>query len=167
MTVAKAQRQFVLTRVFEAPRQKVWEAFTQARHLAQWWGPRGFDIEVARVELRPGGVFHYSMKAPNGQVMWGKFVYREVKDPELLSFVNCFSDEQGNVIRNPWMPNWPLEVLTTIEFTENAGKTTITLSGGPINATDDERKAYTDNTESMTKGFGGTFDQLAEYLKKL
>ena len=153
-----------ITRVFDAPRSAVWNAFTQPEHLEQWWGPKGFKIEVRRLELRPGGVFHYSMRMPNGAIMWGRFTYREIEAPERLVFTNSFSDESGGLTRNPWMPVWPLEALTTVIFSESEGKTTITLTSVPVEATEEERQNFLGQIDSMKNGFGGTFDQLAEYL---
>lgn len=74
--------EFVFSRVLDAPRQRVWRAFTEADQLAQWWGPKGFKLHVAKLDLRPGGVFLYRMRSANGQEMWGKFVYREIKAPD-------------------------------------------------------------------------------------
>jgi uncharacterized protein YndB with AHSA1/START domain len=161
-----AAREFVVTRVFDAPRELVWKACTEAERLAQWWGPKGFAINVRMLDLRPGGMFHYSMRAPNGNEIWGKFIYREIVKPERIVFINSFSDETGATTRNPWLPGWPLEVLNTQTFTEQGGKTTLAIRGGPINATPEERKLYESQFENMQKGFAGTFDQLADYLAR-
>ncbi len=158
--------EFAISRVFDAPRERVWKAFTEVERLIQWWGPKGFTMDTAKLDLRPGGMFHYCMRAPNGLEMWGKFVYREVAAPEKLVFVNSFSDEKGDSTRNPFSPAWPIEVLNTMTLSERDGKTTLTLSGGPINATEEERKTFDASHDSMRQGFGGTFDQLAEYLAK-
>jgi len=61
---------------------------------------------VRGLDLRPGGLFHYSIQATNGPLMWGKFVYREVVPQERIVFVNSFSDENGGVTRNPWIAGW-------------------------------------------------------------
>jgi uncharacterized protein YndB with AHSA1/START domain len=159
-----AAREFVVTRVFDAPRALVWKAWTEADRLAQWWGPKGCAISVRKLDLRPGGMFHYSMKGADGREMWGKFVYREIVKPERIVFVNSFSDENGGTARMPWMPGFPLEVLNTQTFTEQGGKTTVTLRGGPINATEEERRLFESMFENMQKGFAGTFDQLADHL---
>ena len=156
--------EFVVTRVFDAPLEQVWKALTEAERLVRWWRPKGFTIAHATLDLRPGGVFHYSMRSPDGHEMWGKFVYREVVAPEKLVFVVSFSDEAGNATRHPLSTTWPLEVLNTMTLTESARKTTLTLCGEPIHATEEERKTYDAGHDSMRKGFGGTFDQLAEYL---
>ena len=160
-----SQKEFVLTRGFDAPRALVFKAWTEAEGLALWWGPKGCAIKVYRLDLRPGGVFHYSMRR-EGQEMWGKFVYREIAVPERIVFVNSFADEKGDTARSPYHPKWPLEVLNTLTLTEHEGKTTLTLRGGPINATEEERKTFEGFREFMQKGFGGTFDQLDEYLVK-
>ena len=118
------------------------------------------------LDLQPDGVFLYYMRFPKGPEMWGKFVFREIVAPERIVFVNSFSDRNGGTTRHPLSSTWPLEVLNTLTLTEHAGKTTLTLRGGPVNATDEERKTFEAGFESMEKGFGGTFDQLAEYVAK-
>jgi uncharacterized protein YndB with AHSA1/START domain len=75
----------------------------------QWFGPKGFKMPGAKIDFRPGGTFHYCMEAPNGEEMWGKFVYREIVAPERIVFVSSFSDEDGEVTRHPLSPDWPLE----------------------------------------------------------
>jgi len=84
--------------------------------------------------------------------------------PERLVFVNSFSDENQGVTRHPMSPSWPLQVLTTVTFSERDGKTTLALRGGPIDAAATERSTFEAGFESMQKGFAGTFDQLADYL---
>jgi len=163
---ANDAKAFVITRVFDAPRELVFKALTESDRLAQWWGPKGFAWVSATLDLRPGGVFHYCMRAPNGQEMWGKFVYREVVPPERIVFVNSFADEKGNAIRHFMSPTWPLEVLNILTLAEHDGKTTLTMKGLPINATEVERKTFDDGHKSLEQGFGGTLDQLAEYLAK-
>jgi uncharacterized protein YndB with AHSA1/START domain len=158
------KRELVITRVFDAPRELVWQAFTESDRLAQWWGPAGFVMLVSRLDLRPDGVFLYSMRSPDGRVMWGRFVYREITAPERLVFVNSFADNEGNVIRSPFSPTWPLEVLNTLTLSEAGGWTTVTLRGGPINSTEEERETFWNAQDSLRQGFAGTFDQLAAYL---
>ena len=156
--------QFEIVRTFNAPRQKVWQAWTTESSLLQWWGPKGFKMLAGKLELKPGGVFHYGMQTPDGNEMWGKFIYREIHAPDRLVFVNCFSDKDGNTCPNPWMPVWPLETLNVVSFEEVDGKTVITLRGAPINPTPEELKAYEGLKESMQQGFSGTWAQLDEYL---
>lgn len=164
-TAEPAASGLVITRVFDAPRDLVFKAYSEAERLAQWWGPKGFTMRVLRFEFRPGGVFHYSQQAPGGDEMYGKFVYREIESPERIVFVSSFADAEGNVTRNPWSAEWPLEVLNVLSLTENDGKTTLTLSGGPLNATEAERKTFETSVPMVQQGFKGTFDQLAAYLE--
>ncbi len=161
---APPAEEFVVTRVFDAPRELVWKAWTEAERLAHWWGPKGFRLTVARLDLRPGGVFHYGMRSPTGHEMWGKFVYREITPPERLVFVSSFADEQGNTVRAPFSSEWPLEVLSTVTLAEQAGKTTLTMRGVPVNATEAERKTFAAGHGSMRQGWAGTLDQLAAHL---
>jgi uncharacterized protein YndB with AHSA1/START domain len=159
-----SDRELVITRVFDAPRELVFKAWTEPDRLARWWGPKGFTMLSCTLDLRTGGVFHYGMRSPDGRDMWGKWVFREVVAPERLVFVFSFSDEKGSVTRHPFAPDWPLEVLSTLTLTDHDGGTTLTMRGAPLNATDSERKAYEAGHESMQKGWTGTLDQLAEYL---
>jgi uncharacterized protein YndB with AHSA1/START domain len=163
---APAESEFVLTRVFDAPRDLVFRAWTEPERLKQWWGPKGFTMLSCRLDLRPGGVFHYGMRSPDGRAMWGKWVFREVVAPERLVFVVSFADEEGNPVRHPFAPDWPLEVLSTLTFAEHEGKTTLTLRGVPLAATEAERKAFEAGHEPMRKGWAGTLDQLAEHLAR-
>lgn len=159
-----ANRPFVISRVFDAPRELVWNAWTQRDHLLNWFGPKGFTMRVATLDFRPGGVFHYCMRSPAGQDMWGKFVYREIIAPQRIVLVNSFSDEQGNITRHPLSATWPREMLTTTTFGEYQGKTTVTLEWAPLNATEAEQKTFDEGRQGMTMGWTGTFDQLAKYL---
>lgn len=156
--------ELVINRIFAAPRDLVYKAWTEPERLARWWGPAGCDLRVARLDLRPGGVFLYAMEMPNTPPIWGKFTYREIVPPERLVFTNAFADEQGNSTRNPWMPVWPLEILNTLTLEEQDGNTSLTLRGGPLDATDEELRNFQTQRSGMQEGFGGTFDKLDAYL---
>jgi uncharacterized protein YndB with AHSA1/START domain len=165
--VAVSNQDFVITRIFDAPRDLVWKAFTDPQHMKQWWGPKGFTVIASKMDLRPGGTYHYGMKAPDGSAMWGKFVYREVVPPERMVFINSFSDEAGGITRHPMAPTWPLEMLSTFTFEEApGGKTKLTIRWSPHNATDEERKTFDAGHDSMRQGWGGTLEQLTAYLAK-
>ncbi|HEU5176035.1 MAG TPA: SRPBCC domain-containing protein [Burkholderiales bacterium] len=158
-------RPFEISRTYDAPRAKVWQAWTEPSRLKHWWGPKGFTVHTCKVDLRPGGTFLYGMKAPNGDDMWGKFVYREIKAPEKLVFVVSFSDPQGGVTRHPWSPGWPAYILSTVTFTEQGPKETmVSISWIPHDATEAERRTFEEGRPSMTQGWGGTLDQLEAYL---
>jgi len=158
---------FSLARSFDAPRALVWQVYTELDHLSRWWGPKGFTWIKGTLDLKPGGLFHYGMRAPTGQEMWGKFVYREIVAPQRISFVTSFSDQDANTVRSPYSPIWPLEVLNTVLFTERGGKTILEMTGTPINATDEEQTFFDTMRPSLDQGFKGTLDQLAEYLASL
>jgi uncharacterized protein YndB with AHSA1/START domain len=158
---------FTIARTFNAPRERVWKAFTSAEALGKWWGPKGSSIRVIAFDFRPGGIFHYAMAFQPGHDMYGRFIYREIEEPSRIVFVNSFSDANGGITRAPFPQlgdKWPLEVLNEMTFTEADGKTTISLRGGPINATEEERRTFASMADSMRQGFGGTFDQLEQYL---
>jgi uncharacterized protein YndB with AHSA1/START domain len=160
-------REFVISRTFDAPRDVVWKAWTERERLMEWFGPKGFTMIAAKLDFRPGGTFHYCLRSSDGKEMWGKFTYREIVAPERIVLVNSFSDEKGTLSRHPFSPNWPLEMVTTTTFAEENGKTTVTVRWVPLNATEEERKTFDDSHDGMRQGWTGTFDQLVEYLKGL
>jgi uncharacterized protein YndB with AHSA1/START domain len=162
---ATADAEFVITRVFDAPRELVWKAHSEIEHLKHWWGPKGFTLDAAKFEFRPGGIFHYQMRAPNGFIMWGRFNYREIAPPERIVYVVSFSDEKGGVTRNPMSHTWPLEMLNTVTFTEHGGRTTLTIRTVALGGTEEERKSFVDGFDSMRQGYTGTLDKLADHLK--
>jgi uncharacterized protein YndB with AHSA1/START domain len=157
---------FTITRMFAAPRDRVWHAHSDLDALSKWWGPAGFTWLHGTLDFRPGGVFHYGMRSPNGQEMWGKFVYREIEKPTRLVFTNSFSDKDGNTVRAPFAEDWPLEVLNVVTFAEMPGQTALMLRGTPFNATDAEKKRFAAQKPSMDIGFKGTLDQLQEFLER-
>lgn len=159
-----ATPEFSIARVFTAPRERIFQAWTEPERLAQWWGPKGFAIRIARLELRPGGTFLYSMDLPDGRKMWGKFTYREILPPERLVYLSAFTDDMGAIIRSPYAADWPLQVLNTLTLTEANGHTTLTLCADPYEATEAERRAFATTGPSLQQGFKGTFDQLDAYL---
>ena len=160
------EKDFEIVRVLNAPLDLVWKAHTEEKGLAEWWGPKGFKRVKCKLDLRPGGVFHYGMQSPDGLMIWGKFIYREIVPKSKIVFVDCFSDENAGITRHPMAPKWPAELLNTVTFSEANGKTTLTLRARPISATEEERAIFYGAFESMNQGFGGTYDQLDEYLKK-
>jgi uncharacterized protein YndB with AHSA1/START domain len=158
-------RIFTISRALAAPKELVWKAWTEADRIQQWWGPAGYSFSSGTLDLRPGGVFLYCMKPPTGQNMWGKFVYREMTEPDKLVFVTAFSDAEGETVRNPANVNWPLEVSNTVTLTEQDGKTVVTMQCVPINAIPEEVAAFTASFKSLQKGLKASFDQLETYLR--
>ncbi|MDB6123455.1 MAG: Activator of Hsp90 ATPase 1 family protein [Pedosphaera sp.] len=164
LTEASGDREFVITREFDASRELVWKAWTERERMMQWFGPKGFTTPIAKMDFRPGGTFHYCMRSADGKEMWGKFVYREIQAPERIVWVHSFSDEQGGTTRHPMSADWPLEMLSTATFTEREGRTTVTLRWAALNASEAEQKTFDTSHQGMNMGWTGTFDQLTAYL---
>jgi uncharacterized protein YndB with AHSA1/START domain len=159
--------EFVISRVFDAPRDLVWKAFTDPERMKQWWGPKGFSVIASNMDLRPGGIYHYGLRAPNGSMMWGKFVFREIVPLERMVFISSFSDEAGGITRHPMHLTWPLEMISTFAFAgEPGGKTRLTIRWQAFNATAEEQNTFDTSHDSMRQGWGGTLDQLEAYLAK-
>jgi len=155
---------FIISRVFDAPREAVFQAYTESERLEKWWGAKGFTTNVKRLDFRPDGIFHYRMLTPDGHEMYGKFVYRNIVAPEQLVFISTFADEKGNPIRAPFSATWPMEILNTTTYSEDDGQTTVTIRSVPVNATEEERKTFESMFDSMQQGYGETLDRLADYL---
>ena len=153
----------VLERVFDAPRELVFEMFKNPEHLKHWWGPRGWELPVCKVDFRPGGVWHYCMKCvdPNqgdffGMESWGKAVYKEIVEPEMVSYVDYFSDADGN--ENPEMPSTEAK----LEFIDVGGKTKLVNRATYVSA--EALKTVMDM--GMLQGITETWDRLEERLRE-
>lgn len=157
---------FSIARTFDAPRAEVWRAWSQAEALAQWWGPKGCKIEVATLEFRPGGFFHYAMTFANAETMWGRFFYREIAAPQKLVWLNAFSNPHCGITRAPFSDKCPLEILNTVTFEERGDRTFVSLEAIPFGAMEDEQEFFKNLLPSLDEGYGGTLDQLANHLAK-
>ena len=158
---------FRLSRTFDAPLKLVWDVYTTERHLAKWWGPKGFDWVSGKLDFRPGGFFHYCMRSPTGDEMWGRFDYREIVPMKEIVFTNGFSNPAGEIVRAPFAANFPLRVLNGVKFSESGGKTTLDMRGTPFEAPDGDKEFFRSMFPSMQQGFTGTLNQLEEYLAGL
>lgn len=158
--------EIVITREFNAPKKIVFNAFADAAALAEWWGPPGIPITVVKFDFRPDGIFHYKTDM-QGQTLFGRFVYKRIQKYDLIEFISSFSDENGGITRAPFNDKFPLEIFNHLEFTGQDNKTTIKLSGHPVNATEEEMQFFSQMSAGVQQGFAGTFNQLEHYLSKL
>lgn len=125
-----AERDLVITRVFHAPRELVFKAWTEPERLMRWWAPNGCTTPFCTVDLRVGGNFHYCIRLPEGRDIWGIGVYREIVDPERIVYTDAFADAEGNPVppaHYGMSSGHPAETLVTVTFAEHDGKTTLTL----------------------------------------
>ena len=130
LAAGREEPELVVTRVLDAPRELVFEAWTRAEHVKRWWGPRGFTIPFCEIDLRPGGVFLRCMRSPEGRDFWVTGVFREVVVPERLAFTDSIADAEGNVVPAvdyEFGPDVPVERLITVTFEEHAGSTRVTV----------------------------------------
>ena len=126
-----------LTRTFDAPRAKVWDAFTKPEMMKKWWGPKDWTCPVAQIDLRVGGKYLYCMRGAMGPGQpeidaWGGGEYTEVVPMEKFSATDHFADKDGNYIdpKDAGMPGeWPEEMTITVTFEDaGAGKTTVSIT---------------------------------------
>jgi uncharacterized protein YndB with AHSA1/START domain len=147
-------RKFRMTRTFDAPRDLVWNAWTDAEALKQWWGPREWPTTYCTVDFRVGGLWHYCMTGPNGEEAWGRATYRQITPQERILYLDEFSDKDGNAASG--MP----ATEVTLEFVEQDGKTTV-ISTAEYASDADLKKVVEMGVE---QGASETWDRLAEYL---
>ena len=119
-------REFVITREFDAPRELVFAAWTEQRHLAQWWGPRGFTNPVCNVDVKPGGAIHIVMRGANGAEYPMSGEFREIVAPEKLVFTSGALDENGRML---------FEFLHEATFVDRNGKTAFTIRSRVVKTT--------------------------------
>jgi len=143
-----AERELVITRVFDAPRHLVFKAWTEPERLMRWWGPRGFTMTFCKMDLRPGGAYRFHMRSPEGTEHRSQGVFREIVEPERLVLVGGWADAEGNAIRP--------ETVLTLTFEDVDGKTKLTLHNSGFESVTAR--------DSHRGGWNGSLDCLAEYL---
>ncbi|MDD1667876.1 MAG: SRPBCC domain-containing protein, partial [Methanomicrobiales archaeon] len=156
----KEQQTLVITRFFDAPRELVWKAWTEPGRFVKWWGPGGFTVPVARIDLRVGGKFLGCMRSPDGKDFWSTGTYREIVPLERLVMTDSFADEQGNPVpasHYGMKGDWPGELLVTVTLGEENGGTRLTL----------RHEGFPDreNRDLAGAGWNQSFDKLAASLE--
>ena len=142
-----SDREIVLTRVFDAPRHLVFDAFSKPELLKRWFGPRGWSLVVCEVDLRVGGGFRFVLRGPDGEEMGMRGVYREIVPPERSVHMESFDD-------------YPGESQVTAVFVEEGGKTTMTAT--VLYPSREVRDAVIQS--GMEHGAAESYDRLAELL---
>ena len=156
-----AERDLIITRVFDAPRELGWKVWTEPAHLMRWWGPKGFTTPVCKIDFRVGGEYLNCMRSPEGQDFWSKGVFREIVPHERLVMTDSFADSEGNVVpasHYGMSGDWPLEMLITVTFEDHSGKTKLTLMHTGLPAGE--------NRDMAGAGWNESFDKLARELDR-
>jgi uncharacterized protein YndB with AHSA1/START domain len=146
-----SDREVAMSRVFDAPRSLVWEAWTSPEHMPHWLlGPEGWTMPVCEIDLRPGGEFRFGWRKGDGEEMEIRGAYQEVAPPERL------------VSTESWGGDWP-ETINTLVLSEEDGKTTMTQT--VLYPSKEARDAALET--GMKDGASVSFERLAEYLRTL
>lgn len=114
--IKRADREIIVTRIFNAPRERVFEAWTDPEHIGEWWGPNGFTTKTDSIDVRPGGEWRYVMYGPNGMAFPNRMIYDEVVKPERL----VYRHDTG-------IENDPDRFHVTVTFEAQDGKTKLTM----------------------------------------
>jgi uncharacterized protein YndB with AHSA1/START domain len=149
---ASPRRELAIGRIIEAPRAVVFKAWTDPTHVAQWWGPHGFTNPVCKLDVRPGGAIRIDMRGPDGRVYPMTGVYQAIAEPERLVFTSAaLDDEKGNPL---------FEVLTTVTFADQGGKTTQMLRARVVKST----AGAAPYLEGMEEGWTQSLERLEAHL---
>lgn len=138
-----------ITRVFDAPRSLVFKVWSTPEHLLRWWGPKDAVMLSARMDFRPGGAWRTCFRFTDGHDYWAQGVYREVVEPERLVFSFAWEEngERGT------------EMLTTVTFEDDGGKTRLTFHQGPFETVE--------NRDSHIGGWNECLDRLGAHLANI
>lgn len=142
-----------LTRVFEAPRERVFECWTRAEHLQHWFGPKGFTIHSCETDPRPGGIFRLCIRAPDGRDYWVRGQFQEVDVPSHL-LITCAADDAEGIER--------LHEVIDVTFTESRGRTTVAINAVARGQSDEAAAML----KGMDKGWAQTVDRLGAHLRR-
>ncbi|MFN3238328.1 MAG: SRPBCC family protein [Pseudomonadales bacterium] len=158
-----------IIREFDAPRELVFSAWVNTEHLNQWMFPMaGCTCDFVQADIRTGGTSLHKVTMPNGHEMWLFTKYELVQAPDKLVFLQYMSNEKGDILGNDNMPDWPKDMLATLEFTELApAKTEIKFLWEPRNPTPAEIAAFTAARDQAGQGWGAGMAQLEVYLQSL
>jgi uncharacterized protein YndB with AHSA1/START domain len=147
----KPDAEVVLTRVFDAPRDLVWKAWTDPKQLAQWWGPKDFTNPVCEIDVRRGGKILIHMRAPDGTVYPMTGVFHEIEAPRRLVFSDAALDKNGKVL---------LEGFTVVTFEQQGSKTKLTVESIAMALV----PGAADMVKGMDEGWAQSLDRLAKLL---
>ena len=156
---------YLLERTFDAPRELVWKTWTDPDLLARWYGPN-VETVIHRLDVKPGGLWLNEMRMSKGSG-YQRSDYLEVVPPVRLVMLQSNTDASWNIAANPMMPDWPRQLLTTVIFEEDGGKTKMRLTWVPHEASDAEIACFAAALEGMGKGWGAGMELLAKLLEEL
>ena len=162
------RKEIAITRIFNAPRELVWKAWTEPEMIKKWWGPKDFTAPEIKVDLRKGGKYLYCMRSPEGNEYWSGGTFQEIVPFEKMVLTDSFSDEKGNMVepvKYGMSKDFPKEMQVTIKFEEypqnGGGKTKLTIAY----AKPESDASYEAIVKSgMESGWNESLDKLAESL---
>jgi uncharacterized protein YndB with AHSA1/START domain len=165
---ASGKEKFVISRSFSASQDLMFEVWTNPKHLSQWLPPIGFEMQLIRSDIKPGGSIFYVMTG-NNLKMYGRAEYLKIETPRQIVYTQQFCDENEKVSRHPMALTWPETMLTTVDLAaEGSEQTRVTVTWEPYGVTKpEELETFIKAKSGMTQGWTGSFDKLESYLGNL
>jgi len=148
-----------VTRILEAPRERVWERWTEPGQYMYWWGPKDFTAPYAKFDLRLGGKYLSCMRGPDGKEYWDTGTYEEISKPSRIVYTDSWADEHGNVVPASYYgmdSDLPMEMAVEVTLEDIEGKTKLTLEHCGL--------LEGEMIEQAKQGWNQSFDKLAECL---
>jgi uncharacterized protein YndB with AHSA1/START domain len=155
---------FTMTHEFNAPVEKVFEAWTDPEKIKRWFAPKDYSIIYSKADIKAGGESHYCMSSKGGLEIWVKKFFKDFIPPAKLSYTQVYSNEKGGIEPHPMIKNFPIEIFTTVMLDEKNGKTILNLTWEPLNASTEQVTRFMDETFELSQEWGGMLDQLEQLL---
>ncbi len=156
--------EFIITRRFTAPVERVFAAWADPDQMAQWSGPKGARTVVLSGEVAEGSTLFARGERDGEAYVHTLTRYIEIVPSRRIVWEQSFADEHGNKTEPAFAPGWPVTLLTEVDFEPEGDETVITLRWQPVGATPEQEKMFADNLASMNGGWSGSFDKLDEFL---
>ncbi len=165
----RVNKKIIIERIFDAPREAVWNAWTDPTEVKKWWGPKDFWSPSAKIDFKVGGKYIYAMHGPKGteydRDLWSAGIYREIVPKKKIVVSDYFSDSQGNKTSptdHGLSPDFPTEMNVEVTFNEiGKEKTKLSIVYTPESESQYEAMIKT----GMEEGWGTSLDKLANLLK--
>ncbi|MHB8635551.1 MAG: SRPBCC family protein [Fimbriimonadaceae bacterium] len=159
---------FTISRTFDAPRRLVFNCWVEPQHFEKWGlAPAGCTCYLLHADVTPGGYYLIQQGLPDGSHVHCKCEFRQVRPFDQLVFVTSICDETGETVKNPFFPDWPERLLTTVNFEDDGAGTKVTATWELLEASAAEAAFFVRNLEIGHQGWRETFERLQKAIEEV